>query len=213
MNQRSRSLQTRLRDIEQRLRAMRTVTNTASAEITGGETIIDVDGSLLFADGGSLVLGSSSISASGGRKIIDEEGNLDVDSLTVHGDVLSARDYLYQREGIDIVVMDETVPETMVREVELGFPDWSSSAVVTTSIHVNTRVKGMNTNALLITLNGKPVARPRSDEQGNISLRSSVVRRVFPETPTIRLGITLTEESVPVADPRIMVTMGGVYSA
>ena len=213
MNQRSRSLQTRLSDIEQRLRAMRTVTNTASAEITGGETIIDVDGSLLFADGGSLVLGSSSISASGGRKIIDEEGNLDVDSLTVHGDVLSARDYLYQREGIDIVVMDETVPETTVREVELGFPDWASSAMTTVSIHVNTRVKGRNANSLLITLNGKPVARPRSDEQGNISLRSSVVRRVFPESPTIRLGVSLTEETVPVADPRIMVTMGGVYSA
>lgn len=213
MNQRSRSLQARLSDIEQRLRAMRTVTNTASAEITGGETIIDVDGSLLFADGGRLVLGSSSIGTSGDRKIIDEEGNLDADSLTVHGDVLSARDYLYQREGIDIVVMDETVPETTIREVELGFPDWSSSAVVTISIHVNTRVKGRNTNALLITLNGKPVARPRSDEQGNISLRSSVVRRVFPETPTIRLGVTLTEETVPVADPRIMVTMGGVYSA
>lgn len=213
MNQRSRSLQTRLSDIEQRLRAMRTVTNTASAEITGGETIIDEDGSLLFADGGSLVLGSSSISASGGRKIIDEEGNLDVDSLTVHGDVLSARDYLYQREGIDIVVMDETVPETTVREVELGFPDWASSAMTTVSIHVNTRVKGRNANSLLITLNGKPVARPRSDEQGNISLRSSVVRRVFPESPTIRLGVSLTEETVPVADPRIMVTMGGVYSA
>lgn len=213
MNQRSRSLQARLSDIEQRLRAMRTVTNTASAEITGGETIIDVDGSLLFADGGRLVLGSSSIGTSGDRKIIDEEGNLDADSLTVHGDVLSARDYLYQREGIDIVVMDETVPETTVREVELGFPDWASSAMVTTSIHVNTRVKGRNTNALLITLNGKPVARPRSDEQGNISLRSSVVRRVFPETPTVRLGVTLTEETVPVADPRIMVTMGGVYSA
>lgn len=213
MNQRSRSLQTRLRDIEQRLRAMRTVTNTASAEITGGETIIDEDGSLLFADGGSLVLGSSSISASGGRKIIDEEGNLDVDSLTVHGDVLSARDYLYQREGIDIVVMDETVPETTVREVELGFPDWASSAMTTVSIHVNTRAKGRNANSLLITLNGKPVARPRSDDQGNISLRSSVVRRVFPESPTIRLGVSLTEETVPVADPRIMVTMGGVYSA
>lgn len=212
MNQRSRSLQARLSDIEQRLRAMRTVTNTASAEISGGETIIDEDGSLIFADGGSLVLGSEYIGASGGRKILDEAGNLNVDSLMVQGDVLSARDYLFQREGIDNVVIDDTVVGTTQRELVLGFPDWASSAMVTYNIHINTRIRGRNTNSVLITLNGKPVSRPKSDEHGNIYLRAAVVRRVLPDSPTIKVGVLFSEETIPVADPRILITMGGVYS-
>ena len=111
MSQRSSSLQSRLRDIEQRLRAMRTVTNTASAEISGGETIIDRDGSLIFSDGGSLVLGGKTIATSDDRLLLDESGNLDVDTLMVYGDVLSVRDYLRQREAIHLTVVDDHTPE------------------------------------------------------------------------------------------------------
>lgn len=213
MSQRSSSLQNRLRDIEQRLRAMRTVTNTASAEISGGETIIDRDGSLIFSDGGSLVLGGKTIATSDDRLLLDESGNLDVDTLMVYGDVLSVRDYLRQREAIHLTVVDDHTPESMTREVVLGFPDWASSAMVIFDIYLNTRTRSRGTNTMLVTLNGKPVARPRSDENGNVILRSTVVRRVTPDLPTIRVGVAMDEPTVPVADPRLSVEASGVFSA
>lgn len=212
MNQRSQSLQTRLDDIEDRLRSMRTVTNTASAEISGGETVIDVDGTLTFSDGGQLFLGSSSIQTADGRNIIDPEGNLTVDSLVVYGDILSARDYLYQREGINSDVIDTQVVESIYQEIEVGFPDWASSAMVSFDIYINTRVKSVSSNPLVVTLNGKPVSRPKSDQRGNISNNTSVVRRVSPDQPIMRIGVDFSEGTVPVGDPKIHVTIGGVFS-
>lgn len=212
MNQRSQSLQTRLDDIEERLRSMRTVTNTASSEISGGETVIDDDGTLIFSDGGQLFLGSSSIQTKDGQDIIDPQGNLNVDSLVVYGDVLSARDYLYQREGIYSTVVDTQVVESASQELEVEFPDWASSAMISFDIYVNTRVKSVDSNPLLVSINGKPVTRPKSDQRGNVSSNTSVVRRVTPNQPMIKIDIDFREDTIPVGDPRMYVVIGGVFS-
>lgn len=213
MNQRkSRSLQNRLNNLESRLHAMSTVTNTSSAEISGGETVIDEDGSLYFMDGGTLYLGSSSVKTSDSRDLIDSSGNLYVDSLTVYGDILSSRDYVYQREPIDEVIVDtsEVASKSLVFDIE--FPDWASTALVTFSFRISTRIESVNSNKLLITLNGKPVARPRSNDLGDIELSSSVIRRIYPENLSTRISVELDEESVPSSTPRMLITLGGVFT-
>lgn len=212
MQQRSGTLQDRLNDIERRLRTFRTVTNTASAEITGGETVIDEDGSIIFSDGGTLRLGGSSIQTYEGSSIIDSEGNLHADSLEVHGDVLSASDYLYQRETIDSEVINTTDISSIDREVDLGFPDWSSTALAVFDVYVNSRFRGTYSNPMTVYLNGKPIARPKTDELGNIVLDSSVVRRITPEHPAIRITVDVSGEVVPVDSPAIRVKIGGVFS-
>lgn len=212
MQQRSGSLQNRLSDIESRLRSMRTVANTASAEISGGETVIDEDGSIFFSDGGRLSLGSSSIQSSTGEMMIDPEGNLSVDSLVVYGDILSASDYLYQREAIEAEIISTDIIEPVVSETTLGFPDWASSALVTFTIYVRARFNEIDSNPMLISLNGKPIARPRTDQLGNLEIDASVVRRVSPDTPNIRVNIDLSGTSVPTASPTISIKIGGVYS-
>lgn len=209
---RSESLQARLADVERRLRAMRTVTNTASAEIAGGETIIDENGSIYFLDGGRLRLGGSSIITSDGKTILDTEGNLTADSVVVYGDVLSARDYRFQRETFEEIVLSSNVIQSIDEEVTLGFPDWSSSASVVTTIRITARVGSTESNPLLISLNGKPIARPRTDSLGNITLDTSVTRRVLPERPSLRLSIVFEEDTVPTAVPEMYVKMGGVFS-
>lgn len=212
MQQKSGSLQARLDDIERRLRSFRTVTNTASAEITGGETVIDEDGSIIFSDGGRLVLGESSIKSYDGTELIDSDGNLKVDSLIVYGDVLSASDYHYQREAIEDDIVNTNVIAPIDQRTELEFPDWSSSALVVFTVYIKARFRNSEHNPLTIYLNGKPISRPKSDVLGNVILDSTVVRRMSPENPTIHLTIDITDDVAPVADPEIRVSIGGVYS-
>lgn len=213
MERRSQSLQSRLNNVKRRLREMRTVTNTASAEISGGETVIDADGSIYFLDGGRLVLGSSTVSTLAGTPLINGTGDLSVDSLTVYGDVLSAADYMYQRETIDYTVVDTDTIESMSTEVDLEFPDWSSTALVTFYVYIDTRVRTPNTNNVLVKINGKTVARPRSDSIGNVQLSSTVVRRVLPDNPTVKVDVELTDDTFPTGKPRLKIALGGVYSA
>lgn len=213
MERRSQSLQSRLNNVKRRLREMRTVTNTASAEISGGETVIDADGSIYFLDGGRLVLGSSTVSTLAGTPLINGTGDLSVDSLTVYGDVLSAADYMYQRETIDYTVVDTDTIESMSTEVDLEFPDWSSTALVTFYVYIDTRVRTPNTNNVLVKINGKTVARPRSDSIGNVQLSSTVVRRVLPDNPTVKIDVELTDDTFPTGKPRLKIALGGVYSA
>lgn len=213
MERRSQSLQSRLNNVKRRLREMRTVTNTASAEISGGETVIDADGSIYFLDGGRLVLGSSTVSTLAGTPLINGTGDLSVDSLTVYGDVLSAADYMYQRETIDYTVVDTDTIESMSTEVDIEFPDWSSTALVTFYVYIDTRVRTPNTNNVLVKINGKTVARPRSDSIGNVQLSSTVVRRVLPDNPTVKIDVELTDDTFPTGKPRLKIALGGVYSA
>lgn len=213
MERRSQSLHSRLNNVKRRLREMRTVTNTASAEISGGETVIDADGSIYFLDGGRLVLGSSTVSTLAGTPLINGTGDLSVDSLTVYGDVLSAADYMYQREIIDYTVVDTDTIESMSTEVDLEFPDWSSTALVTFYVYIDTRIRTPNTNSVLVKINGKPVARPRSDSIGNVQLSSTVVRRVLPDNPTVKIDVELTDDTFPTGKPRLKIALGGVYSA
>lgn len=209
---RSESLQARLSDVERRLREMRTVTNTASAEISGGETIIDEDGSVYFLDGGRLRLGGSSIETTSGKTIISPEGHLTADSVVVYGDVLSARDHKYQRETFEEEIISTNVVQSVDEEFSLEFPDWSSSAMVVVNIRIATRVGSINSNPLLVTLNGKPIARPRSDYLGNIVLSTSVVRKVLPDRPSLRLSAVFAEDTVPFISPEMIVKVGGLYT-
>lgn len=206
-------LQSRISDVRRRLRAMRTVTNTASAQISGGETVIDEDGSLIFGSGGRLTLGGSTISNSTGEPILDREGVLNVDYFTVYGDVLSASDYLYQREVFEVVVVDTTEVESFAAPVELNFPDWSSSALVNYSITLNTRISSANSNKITIYLNGKPVARPRSTSIGDVYLNSFVTRRHFPGGPTPIITMGVDEPVLPMDGSGVNVSMAGVYLA
>lgn len=204
-------LQSRISDVRRRLRAMRTVTNTASAQISGGETVIDEDGSLIFGSGGRLTLGGSTISNSVGEPILDREGVLNVDYFTVYGDVLSASDYLFQREVFDEVVVDTTEVGSFAAPVTLDFPDWSSSALVNYHITLNTRISSANSNKVTIYLNGKPVARPRSTSIGDVYLNSFVTRRHFPEGPTPTVTMEVDEPVLPMVGSGVNVSMAGVY--
>lgn len=204
-------LQSRINDVRRRLRAMRTVTNTASAQISGGETVIDEDGSLIFGSGGRLALGGSTISNSAGEPILDREGVLNVDYFTVYGDVLSASDYLYQREVFEVDAVDTTEVGSFSVPVSLDFPDWSSSALVNYTITLNTRISSANSNKITIYLNGKPVARPRSTSIGDVYLNSFVTRRHFPEGPTPTITMEVDEPVLPMVGAGVNVSMAGVY--
>ena len=206
-------LQSRISDVRRRLRAMRTVTNTASAQISGGETVIDEDGSLIFGSGGRLTLGGSTISNSIGEPILDREGVLNVDYFTVYGDVLSASDYLFQREVFEVVVIDTTEVGSFAAPVSLSFPDWSSSALVNYHITLNTRISSANSNKITIYLNGKPVARPRSTSIGDVYLNSFVTRRHFPGGPTPTITMQVDEPVLPMDGAGVNVSMAGVYLA
>lgn len=213
MDRRSRSLQARLDDIRRRFRAMRTVSNTASSEISGGETVIDEDGSLIFKDGGRLTLGGSAIVGADGSPLIDENGNLTVDSLTVYGDILSAEDYLLQREAIDITVVDTLSVESIDITEPLEFPDWASSALVTYYIEVSTRIRSPESNNVMIKLNGKPVSRPRSDTLGNVSTVVAISRGMVPETPNVHVEVEINDDIFPTSTSKMLVTIGGVFTA
>lgn len=210
---RSETLKTRLADVERRLKAMRTVTNTASAEISGGETIIDDEGSLIFEDGGRLRLEGSVIETTTGKTLIDSGGNLVADSVIIYGDVLSARDYMLQRETIEETLIDTELINTTKLDYTLDFPDWASKASIVATIAVNSRVRTREGNPLLVSFNGKPVSRPRTDSVGNVMVSTSVVRRVLPDNPEIRISLTFSEETVPSASPKMRVKLGGVYTA
>lgn len=204
-------LQSRISDVRRRLRAMRTVTNTASAQISGGETVIDEDGSLIFGSGGRLTLGGSTISNSAGESILDREGVLNVDYFTVYGDVLSASDYLYQREVFEVDAVDTTEVGSFAVPVPLNFPDWSSSALVNYTITLNTRISSANSNKITIYLNGKPVARPRSTSIGDVYLNSFATRRHFPDGPTPTITMEVDEPVLPMVGSGVNVSMSGVY--
>lgn len=206
-------LQSRISDVRRRLRAMRTVTNTASAQISGGETVIDEDGSLIFGSGGRLTLGGSTISNSTGEPILDREGVLNVDYFTVYGDVLSASDYLFQREVFEVVVADTTEVGSFEAPAALNFPDWSSSALVNYNITLSTRISSANSNKITIYLNGKPVARPRSTSIGDVYLNSFVTRRHFPGGPAPTITMEVDEPVLPTVGARVNVSMAGVYLA
>lgn len=213
MDRRSRDLQSRISDVRRRMRAMRTVTNTASAQISGGETVIDEDGSLIFGSGGRLTLGGSTISNSMGEPIINREGVLIVDSFTAYGDVLSATDYLLQREVFEMVAVNTPDVAPFSLTVPLNFPDWSSSALVNYRITLNTRISSANSNKIIVYLNGKPVARPRSTSIGDVYLNSFVTRRHFPggSSPTITMEVD--EPVLPMEGSGVNIAMAGVYLA
>lgn len=213
MYRRSKDLQSRISDVRRRLRALRTVTNTASAQISGGETIIDEDGSLIFGSGGRLTLGGSTVSNSSGESIISSDGVLDVDSLTVYGDVLSASDYLLQREVFEIELVDTPEVGPFIAPVLLNFPDWSSSALVNYHITVNTRISSINSNKLTVYINSKPVARPRSSSIGNVYLDSFVTRRHYPEDSSPTVEVRMSEPVLPLGESILKVTLSGVYTA
>lgn len=213
MHRRSKDLQSRIGDVRRRLRAMRTVTNTASAQISGGETIIDEDGSLIFGSGGRLALGGSTISNSSGEPIIGSDGVLDVDSLTVYGDVLSASDYLLQREVFDIGLVDTTEVGPFIAPVPLHFPDWSSSALVNYRVTINTRISSVNSNKITVYINSKPVARPRSSSIGNVYSDSFVTRRHYPEGPSPTVEVRMDEPVLPLGASMLKITLSGVYTA
>lgn len=213
MDRRSRDLQSRISDVRRRLRAMRTVTNTSSAQIEGGETVIDEDGGLIFGSGGRLTLGGSTIADSTGEPIISREGVLSVDSFMVYGDVLSASDYLFQREVFEIAVVDTTEVGSLIAPVEMNFPDWSSSALADYSITLNTRIPSINSNKVTVYLNGKPVARPRSNSIGDVYLNSFVTRRHYPDDPTPTIEVVVDEEVLPTIESVVRITTSGVYTA
>lgn len=213
MERRSRDLQSRINDVRRRLRSMRTVTNTASAQISGGETIIDSDGSLFFGSGGRLVLGGSTISDEVGNPIISSEGNLSVESLTVYGDVLSAYDYLYQRESFMDTLVDSSEVGPLSMLTNLSFPDWSSSALVTYYLDIRTRIDAVNSNKVIVRINGKPVARPRSDITGNIEMHSYVTRRMYPGSPSITVEVEIDGNTLPTSDSLLRIKTAGVYTA
>lgn len=213
MHRRSKDLQSRISDVRRRLRAMRTVTNTASSQISGGETIIDEDGGLIFGSGGRLTLGGSTISNSLGEPIISRDGVLDVDSFTVYGDVLSASDYLFQREVFEIGIVNTTEVGPLITTVPLKFPDWSSSALVNYRVTLNTRISSINSNKITVHINGKPVARPRSNSIGNVYLDSFVTRRHYPEDPAPTIEVRTDEPILPLGESILKITLSGVYTA
>lgn len=207
------SVTDRITDFRRRLNAMRTVTNTASSQISGGETIIDQDGGVSFRDGGQLVLGSSSIITSRGESIISESGDLTVDSLNVYGDVLSAQDYLYQREVASRVIVDTDEAWTRHDTVDVDFPDWASSMLATVNIYLSQRISTPRSNKVLIQLNGKPVARPRSNELGDILVDSSITRTILPENPNLTVSTVIGDSLSPTDTARITIKVSGVFSA
>ena len=207
---RANTLQSRLFNIETRLRAMNTVTNTASSEISGGETIIDENGSLIFHSGGTLVIGNSSIS-SGDAEIITSDGNLVADTVTISGDVLSASDYDKQREATRTVLLSTDVVGSTSINHELEFPDWASYASVWTNVVLRTRVRTPNSNPVLITVNGSPLARPRSSDIGDVQTDVTGFRRITPDNPYVRVAITMAEDSVPIDSPEMYVEQGVMY--
>ena len=213
MHRRSKDLQSRIGDVRRRLRAMRTVTNTASAQISGGETIIDEDGSLIFGSGGRLALGGSTITDSAGAPIIGSDGVLDVDSLNVYGDVLSASDYLLQREVFEIGLVDTTEVGPFIAPVSLNFPDWSSSALVNYRVTINTRISSINSNKITVYINSKPVARPRSSSIGNVYSDIFVTRRHYPEGPSPTVEVRTDEPVLPLGESMLKITLSGVYTA
>lgn len=213
MHRRSKDLQSRISDVRRRLRAMRTVTNTASSQISGGETIIDEDGSLIFGSGGRLTLGGSTITNSSGEPIIGSDGVLDVDSFTVYGDVLSASDYLFQREVFEIGLVDTIEVGPLITPVPLEFPDWSSSALVNYRVTLNTRISSINSNKITVHINSKPVARPRSNSIGNVYLDSFVTRRHYPEDPAPTIEVRTDEPILPLGESILKITLSGVYTA
>ena len=212
MANRNSSLQVRLSNIETRLRAMRTVTNTASSEVAGGETIIDTDGTLIFSDGGRLRIGGSSVRSSSGNYIIDPDGNLSVDSLEVHGDILSSKDYLFQREVLNPIALSQTNIENAEHEISLDFPDWSSRATITVNVKVDTRFQELDANPIVFTINGKVFMRPKTSLTGDVIAEASVVRRILPEQPVIRLGVGVSGEIAPTQGEGITIEMSGVYT-
>lgn len=203
------TLKQRILDIERRLAVLSTTTNTQSSQISGGETVVDSEGSVTFRDGGSLILAETArLNTGSGKTIIDYAGIINADRVKINGDILSSSDYKNQRETFSSTLIDTKNVQSLEYPIELMLPDWARFAHISVSVFVKARLYNPESSFIEFLVNGVPVGRSMSKLNEDTILSSSVS---FDTENDFKVNVLMGSSAAPSVDSRMILTTGGIY--
>lgn len=202
----------RINDLQRRVSALTTVTNTEASIVEDGETIVDSDGGIVFSNGGVLVPKSGDIVTADGGPIISATGELDVDSIHVSGDIMLLSDYKNQREVDTDTVIDAGLVEGSTYTVKILPPDWANRVIVTVNAYISGRLYRPGESTAQLRIDGVPYASSVSSQFTGDFLLNTSITRIFPASrESYNVGVSLSDGVAPSGDNIIRITTGCVY--